>query len=330
MLKHTAFFDTLLSDINPSQEAISYAQEAHERVRSALEQDEKYGKYVLGSFLYGSYKRRTAVGDIKDVDVVILTDYDITDPENTPSKVLRKLKAALARCYDDPENPEYQRRSIRVNDPLPEHSDSELTLDIIPAVALQGKDNPLMVPDKEQKIWVESHPKGHLSKVSELNADDCSRGMFVPLVKIMKWWWKYQCQLRQPKVVRPKPKGFWVECLTAENFDRSMTTYADHFIKVLENVSSKYHNPSFVPMLADPGLPWKTIQTSMELPDFKVFMTAVDESLELARRARDDEGATSSELWNTIFGLDQDSAAKDNLIKSIPNIRPQGTKPWGM
>ena len=210
MTKLNSLFDRFLSNIEPDEDAVAYAQEAHKPVRDFLENDEKFGEFVENTFLYGSYRRHTAVGDIKDVDIVVLTNFDPESEEHTPQKVLRKLKAALARHYDDPENPEYQRRSIRINDPLPERSDVSMTLDIIPAVAPNGDDAPLLVPDREVKAWVQSHPKGHIKATSELNRQEYSGSKFVPLVKMMKWWWKYQCQVRQPDLERPKPKGFWI------------------------------------------------------------------------------------------------------------------------
>lgn len=303
-MKHVKLFNIFLSNINPDVAAVAYAQEAHTRVREALVADDKFKQYVTGSFLYGSYRRYTAVGDIKDVDVVVLTNFDINDPEATPAKVLRKLKAALARCYKDPENPEYQRRSIRVNDPLPDKPNAELTLDIIPAVALYGEDNALWVPDREQCQWIQSHPKGHLRYVNNLNSDEHSKGRFVPLVKIVKWWWKYQCTVRQPKVVRPKPKGFWVECLTAENFDPKQVSFAEHFIVTLENILGKYgSSPIYVPTLNDPGLPTQTIKTDMDIDEFKVFMTTVDECLTKAKQAlAEEDPVTSSVCWREIFG----------------------------
>src|SRR5450759_3828144 len=106
MSKLNSLFDKYLNAIEPDKEAKEYAAKAHSFVRQKLEQDPKLSDYVVGSFLYGSYKRHTAVGDIKDVDIVILTSYDLSDPQNTPHHVLRQLKDALARCYQDPENPE--------------------------------------------------------------------------------------------------------------------------------------------------------------------------------------------------------------------------------
>lgn len=295
-------FKIFINNINPDKESREYAIEAHTRVRECLEKEDDFKQYVEDSFLYGSYKRHTAVGDIKDVDVVILTNFDTTSEDNSPAKVLRKLKAALARCYDDPENLAYQRRSIRVDDPLPEDEEASLTLDIIPAVETDPQEA-LLVPDKEQKLWISSHPRGHLKHTTGLNSEEHSKGRFVPLVKIMKWWWKYQCELLQPDVERPKPKGFWVECLTGENFDNEQTAWANHFICVLENIKSAYGEEDEAPELADPGMPDKKIKSNIKKSEFKIFMNAVSDSLDKAILARDEsDKLKSSEMWREIFG----------------------------
>lgn len=326
MAKLNSLFKRFLSNIEPDSKAVGYAQDAHKPVRDALFDDEKFGQYMEDTFLYGSYKRHTAVGDIKDVDIVVLTNFDITDPKNTPQCVLRKLKEALARHYDDPENPEYQRRSIRINDPLPDEPDVEMTLDIIPAVAVNGDDQPLRVPDREVKEWIESHPKGHIAYTTTLNSEEVSDGTFVPLVKIMKWWWKYQCEVRQPDVERPKPKGFWIEALTGETFDRTQSDYADHFIAMLTTIKALYDNVSEPPQLRDPGLPGKTIKTNMTLEEFQVFMTAVTESLTtaVAARAETDE-LKSSVLWREIFGeefplYETEEATKSTELMLRPSL----------
>lgn len=304
MTKLDTLFSKFLSNIEPNEKAVAYAVEAHKPLREYLGSDATFGQYFVNSFLYGSYKRHTAVDTIKDVDIVILTNFNPESEEHTPDKVLRKLKSTLARYYKDPENPEYQRRSIRIDEPLPDQDDCEMTLDIIPAVALNGEDEPLLVPDREVKQWIKSHPKGHIKYSSELNRDNEER--FVPLVKIMKWWWKYQCEVRQPKVARPKPKGFWVETLTGLHFDPAQHFYTDHFIALLENVSKKYTDKGEVPVLTDPGLPGELVKTNMDLGEFEVFMQAVNESLELAVKARDEtDNLKSSEIWREIFGKEK-------------------------
>jgi hypothetical protein len=120
---------------------------------------------------------------------------------------------------------------------------------------------------------------------------------------MMKWWWRYQCETKQPEVERPHPKGFWLECLTAENFDPQQTAWADHFIAVLENVKRKYAEPTEVPKLCDPGLPSETIKTSMTLAEFKTFIGIVEECLEQAQQANEEpDDVESSRLWRVLFG----------------------------
>lgn len=326
MAKLNSLFRRFLSNIEPDPDAVGYAQEAHLPLRKGLVEDEKFGQHVESTFLYGSYKRHTAVGDIKDVDIVVLTNFDTADPKNTPQSVLRKLKEALARHYHDPENPEYQRRSIRINDPLPNRPDVAMTLDIIPAIAVNGEDQPLLVPDREVKEWIESHPKGHMAATTGLNSDEVSGGKFVPLTKMMKWWWKYQCELRQPDVERPKPKGFWVECLTGESFDHTQNDWADHFITVLATVKARYEHVTKPPLLRDPGLAGRTVHTNMTLEEFQVFMKAVTESLVTAIAAREEsDKLKSSAIWREIFGeefplYEVEEATKSSIVVPRPTL----------
>lgn len=300
MSKLESKFGEFLENIQPSKKAVKYAQEAHEPLRKHLAEDKEFAEYFVSSFLYGSYKRYTAVGEIKDVDIVILTNFN---EDKKPNDVLKKLKSALVRYYDDPENPEYQRRSIRVNDPLPDEPDTKMTLDVIPAILVSDEDSPLKVPDREVGQWIWSHPKGHIKHTSNINKDDVSKGQFVPLVKIMKWWWKYQCEVKQPKVERPKPKGFWLECLTAENFDRTKKDYANHFVVLLQNVYDKYKDAADVPELNDPGLKNEIIKTGMTKREFAKFMEILKSSLDLAIDALNTEDdVESSEKWQEVFG----------------------------
>ncbi len=295
-----SYFDEFLSNINPDPKMVKRAVNAHEPIREHLATDEEFQDYYLDSFLYGSYRRHTAVGDIKDVDIVVLTKFDHN--KDKPRAVLAKLKRALARYYENPDLAN-QRRSIRVDDPLPDDPNCKLTLDIIPAAIITDENGVLKVPDREDDCWIDSHPKGHLQVVNDLNAKEYSDERFVPLVKIMKSWWKYQCGILQPEVERPHPKGFWVECMTMECFDRHQKTFAEHFVTVLANAVTRYANPSQVPQLSDPAMVGQCIKTSMTLDEFKFFLKAMEDSLKLARQAlAEDEITESAKIWGRVFG----------------------------
>lgn len=291
----------MLRKINPDRNAVRYASSAHSRVRERLAKDAVFGRRLSGSFLYGSYRRATAVGNIKDVDVVLLTDFNAA--VDTPKKALNELEAALVRCGYKKSALAHQDKSIRVDDPLPDKPDATLTLDIIPAIQTGDSEAPLKVPSPKDKAWIRTHPKAHIRRTSLLNDEQHGDGMFVPLVKIMKWWWTYQCSVLQPKVERPRPKGFWIECLTAENFDQTQDTYAEHFIAVLQSIVLKFRHVSEVPQLLDPGLSGEIVRTKMTLPEFQRFMDAADASLELAKEALEEtDKKRSAELWREVFG----------------------------
>jgi len=324
-------FNQLLHAINPDDDAVKYAQRAHEPVREFLESDEEFGQYTAGTFLYGSYARQTAVGDIKDVDIVVLTNFDPQSTDDSPQKVLSRLKEALARYYEDPENPDYQRRSIRINDPLPDAKDVTMTLDIIPAVATGGDDGPLLVPDREVKEWIQSHPKGHMAHTTRLNRKEYSGGSFVPSVKLVKWWWKYQCSTRFPDVVRPQPKGFWLEVLTGECFDPAQSRWADHFTRFLESALDRYRASSQVPELPDPGLSGQNIKTGMTLAEFRAFVGVAEWSLDIAGQARATEDpAEGARLWRKLFGTCFPRQEDDGAAPKILHLRRDDIpKPWG-
>lgn len=301
MSKLNEQFDEFLSNIEPDEEARKYAQEAHKPIREHLEEDEEFGEFFEGSFLYGSYARHTAVDEIKDIDIVVLTNFDPNNLDHSPKKVLKKLKKALNKYYEDADSTEYQRKSIKVKDPLPDYPDVYMTLDIIPAIELDGEDSPLLVPDIETDTWVKSHPRAHMEYTRKLNDEDHCSGNFVPLVKMMKHWWNYNKSKKNAK-----PKGFWLEVLTGNIVNYSEDTFVDYFISTLENILERYKNYEgyiSVPELDDPGLANEIIKTSMTIEEFRSFMDTVKISLDKAKEARDEEDSIkSSKKWNKIFG----------------------------
>lgn len=316
------YFDTFLENIEPKKKYKEHAIEAHTRVRDyLLTEDSQFSEYVLDSFLYGSYKRHTAEGNIKDVDIALVTNFDPYSDEDKPSKVLPKLKRALNRFYKDPKATTPNRKSVQVIDPLPDEPDSELTLDIIPVVLTGNSDQKVLVPDRENDTWVESHPKGHLKFTSDLNSDAVSQGMFVPLAKIMKHWWKQHSGIDDAK-----PKGFWLEILVGETFDSTKSTYAEHFVQTLSNIKNRYldyESYSSVPELVDPGLPGESLKTSMTLAEFVHFMDAVNDTLEIATEALNStDEEESSYLWNSVFGdeFPSNSSKKFDLSKIVQFI----------
>ena len=303
MTKLNSYFDKFLENIEPSPDAKEIAQKAHQLLREEVERSNKFGDCITDTYLYGSYRRHTAIGTIKDVDIVLLTNLDHTLQENSPQSVLRRLKEGLKEFYGDPKDTAYQRRSIRVDNPMRSISNCELTLDVIPSVLVSEGRDEILIPDRELKKWILSNPKGHIVRTEYFNSENYGRGNFVPLVKMFKWWWKNWCEENIPDEERPNPKGFWLECLAGECFVPGIDTWSENFHMLLQNILNRYGNTIIVPQLNDPGLPGEHLKTSLTSEEFDRFIGAIRSSLRLMNEAiLCNEDFESTILYQDIFG----------------------------
>jgi len=339
MQKMSPYFEKLRKAIEPDPERKKEAQKADDPVREHLETVECFADRHVTTFLYGSYMRSTAVGDIKDVDIVVVTNYTINDD---PVEVLDELKGALAELYDEPDLAD-QRRSIRIDRPLPDVPDSELTLDVIPAIYQDEDepDGPLWVPDRDKERWIPSHPKGHIQRASDLNAESHQERAFVRLTKMIKWWWKYQFEKCKPDLAghERKPKGFWIEVMVGEYADLSMESYPEMIVAFLENAFEAFkgfRTTGIMPQLPDPGLrdyfdpDYRHIKTSMDDGEFEFFLDVLEESLGWAREALNAKSEhEASKSWQKFFGDAFPLAPEERSTSSLltPAAAPAATFP---
>jgi len=322
MHKLNTQFEELRSAIEPDTARKTEAKKSDDPVREHLESHESFSAHHVATFLYGSYRRRTAICDIKDVDLVVVTNFTTDDD---PIDVLNTLKDSLGKLYDGADLAD-QRRSIRVNRPLPNDPDSELTLDVIPAIYQDEVGGPLWVPDREKTKWVESHPQGHIDHTSELNAESHEGHSFVRLSKMMKWWWQYQWEKLNPSAEAHsrKPKGFWIEVMCGEFADLDKESYPELILALLENAFAEFESfrqTGVMPELADPGLPDQTIKTSMTDVEFSAFLDVLEQALIDARAAvgaNTERGA--AERWRKLFGdkfpLPAEESNSSRLLKA--------------
>lgn len=307
-----SYFEKFVSNLNPDPTAITNASTAHTDLRNYLSESELYKDTYSGSFLYGSYRRYTAIHDIDDVDICILVDIDHESEDWTPKKVLRKLKKAVSDYYTDiewydDENTGYNRRSILVKDALPNNPDSQLTLDIIPAVQDPDSDY-LLVPDKEKWEWVQTNPQWHIDFSQQMNYDSSQE--FIKIVKIFK-------HLKKHHIKNKHPKGFWIETLIWVCYKQG-DSMAESFYKTLLNILDTYkYNTTFIPDLPDFWMEWETIKTSMELDHFLKFIELLNTIKDEVNDAiNSDDQEYSVAIWRYLFGESFFSASLSNINKT--------------
>ena len=296
------YFKRFRSNIEPPEHRAAKAREIPGDVRDYLENHEDFETRYPHSRLTGSYKRHTAVHNIKDVDFLAFIGEEDGRPE--PADVLKELRAALD---DLPKALGYggraqtlrgQRRSVNVV-----FDDEDFHLDVVPALIPNGLDEVLLVPDREWGKWVKSQPLGYGKALSVLNAANGEK--VVPLVKMFKHWRTFQMQ-------RNRPKSYWLECLAYRHVDKGWVTtegksYAELFTDLLRSVRERFQkklDEGGVPIIPDPML-GNNVAFNWERTAFESFMRRLDESIGWAERAlgkNQEQLDEAIELWQKVFG----------------------------
>jgi len=320
LLALSEYFNEFLSNIEPPEHRMAVAKEIPDDVRRYLKDSETFETAEPHSRLTGSYKRHTAVHNIKDVDFLVFVSYEGEKPE--PADLLKSLRATLddlpeALGYGGRAQTLYgQRRSVRV-----EFDYEDFHLDVVPALIPNGIDEVLLVPDREWGKWVDSHPLGYGKALSELNI--ASGKKVVPLVKIFKHWRTFQMQ-------RNRPKSYWLECLVFRHVDRGWVTtdgksYAELFTDVLRSIRERFQDKiseGGVPKIPDPVL-GHNVAFNWERTAFESFMRRLEESIGWAERALEknrEQLDEAIELWQKVFG--------EEYFTDSPTLRKRQKAAW--
>ena len=292
----TEYFDGLGSNIEPPTHRVVAASEAQEAVRTYLKGTDAFITTPPHSALAGSYARNTAVGDIKDVDILLRADAEYL--HMSPAAVLGKLRVALT-AMDGVTSAELrtQRRSVHVY-----LRDRDFHLDVVPAVAENGLGEQLLVPCKTQDEWVLSNPCGYAAKLSDLNA--LHGGKVIPIIKMLKHW-------RDHHMARMAPKSYWLECLVFGLFNGGEVQSAgkgwgelfrDTLVGLRNRCASAFDSDGAVPRVTDPCT-GKVVTSKWERNHFEAFFHRVEDSIVWCDRAlAEDDVEKAIDLWSAIFG----------------------------
>ncbi|MBN1875005.1 MAG: hypothetical protein JXA33_12305 [Anaerolineae bacterium] len=246
-------FVEYLGRIEPKQIAVKRAKESHDPLRKDLENDEIYGPFVIRTLLSGSYGRDTATFFIKDVDVIIQTSLRETDlqerarQDETEQQCLLRLTQEAIRRTGRATYTRKARRSIyvklleevtNIGETIP-----EMTMDIVPVLIQTNKDHdPMTIADKELQRWFNTYPLTQLEDSRQRNEQSSlitigSRHSYKPLVKIFKAW--KQVHFRSVKT----PKGFILECLTAQYHNPDAQHWAEAVRDLFQNICTAWPEP---------------------------------------------------------------------------------------
>lgn len=200
--------DLLRREIEPSAARMARAVGSHNYLRAQLGTG-PFARRIRHSYLSGSYSRDTAIDPIDDVDVVFLIDPQgwstgfldrIFGGKPGPDTVLKSFATALRRRYER-SLVRTQRRSVGLEL-------SHLRLDVVPAIP-DSDPHLIWIPDREKSTWIKSAPLLHKADGEEVNQR--RRGLYKPLVKVLKFW-----NSNLPTTARLK--SFTIETMAARIF----------------------------------------------------------------------------------------------------------------
>jgi predicted nucleotidyltransferase len=313
-------FAQLVESTNPSGERLSIAQTWPERIRDHL-REHNMETESPHSRLSGSYARKTAVREIKDVDILVFFPDEAEDAN--PYSVLADLEDALGDFPDTRLDLTAQRRSVRVV--LPEDA---FELDVVPAVAPESIDGILKVPDRDRSLWLDSQPLGYGKALSDLNLANSSR--VKPMIRLLKLW-------RDLHMVYKRPKSYWLECLVFRAFDgehvsAAGVSVADIFTSLLAYFDERLSptvDAGGVPHIPDPML-GNNVAGGWTHGEAKAFLSHVRQCRRWASRALDsDEESEAIELWQKVFPGEfpptvSDSGLKRSILSGEAAVTPGG------
>lgn len=337
MLLLPEHFKILRNNIQPSEDRAAAASAIPSKVRDFLQSSTKINTVEPHSRLAGSYARKTAIKDIKDVDILLLVSPDYYDQE--PSVVHKDLFSALRGLPEALEdNGEvYSRRRNRRS--ISVHLENQnFDLDIVPVIVLNDLDNILKIPDRNLNAWVDTHPLGYARLLSALNQQQQKK--VKPLIKMIKHW-------RDINMTILRPKSYWLECLIFHQFDTQIlsgtASYAELFRDSISNMyeifQEDFEKDVQVPTILDPVLGQSI--TNWERPAFERFMRCLNETIIRVNHAlNEDDEVKAIEFWENIFGtewfpnsksveraLQLQNAALSNTIYITSSGRVETSKP---
>ncbi len=314
-------FEEYLRRIEPSPEAKERAKDSHNPLRDDLEKDEEYGPFLENTILSGSYGRKTAILDIKDVDVIVKTNFTLADllekkrdSETVQKCLLRLTREAIERTGRSAKT-KTARRSIYVELPPDDDDDmTELTMDIVPVrIQTDADTDPMTISDHESGQWYDTYPNTQLADSVSRNQQSHEingRHNYKPLVKIFKAWKKVHYRKRKT------PKGFILECLTATYHNPDAEQWIDTVHDLFQNICNKWPDPENLPLSPDiPEVSDVSDSAPYKIPIAKTrgqaqrVLKKIHNHLELIQQAKEEaeEDLTkSAKTLRRVFGDDED------------------------
>jgi hypothetical protein len=162
----------------------------------------------------------------------------------------------------------------------------------------EWKLSPLWIPDRDAKVWGETHPLEQIRWTRDKNKNTDRH--YVNVVKALKWW-------RILKLTDIKyPKGYPIEHMIGDCCPDAISSVAEGVCRTLETIVSSYRVDRLnkkTPSLSDRGVPAHNVWKRVSDEDFVKFYDHVADYAKIAREAYDAEKVKDKvKGWRKLFG----------------------------
>lgn len=275
------------------------AQTMHNAIRDEL----SAAGLIAGSFLQGSFARKTMLKPLKDVDIVCLLPagfWERLRGPDGPGKAMEWFKAPVkARWprveFDVGDKP--AGKALRLTFP-----DCQFTIDLVPAFEIE--DDYVLIGDRFEGTWAPSNTRIQLRKVSERNQQ--TGGRFVHQVRELKELTKHHNELEFVTGIVVESLAYTV--IEGKMLDMDATTVA------LEYAAIAVYSPVMEPAGDDDvTAKWTAAERATAARVYAQAARRAAEALSL-ERAGDADGAI--DVWHSLFG-DAFPQAPDRPLASV-------------
>lgn len=200
-------------------------QEAASRQQNALRENlRRQINGVTRDFLSGSYKRRTAIRPLHDIDVIIELDASVHQGPRADnvSRVLQTIQGALQRAYPSSKSPTLQNRSVNI-----EFAGTGIGFDVVPGFADASRGGVYWIPDRSRCAWIPTSPEAHADYSTRAN--ERAGKKLKPLVKMIKHWRRHQ---------RHDLRSFHLEMMCANALTAPPRSYSEGLRDLFSALSS--------------------------------------------------------------------------------------------
>lgn len=304
-------FDDALK-LDPQQ--LKQAQDRHKEIRELLQ---KTGQ-VSGSFLQGSFARKTMLKPLKDVDIVILLNKEAwpgIEGPNGPARAMKFFREQIARRWPtavfDGGDDGPAGRALRV-----EFDDVDFYVDLVPALA-EPDSEVVRIGDRKELRWVPSLVRRENRLISERNVE--THNAFVRQVRMVK---AYVRRFKDLDFLA----GIVVESLLYATVKKQVR-HVDALVKVFTDGAIRLNGPvRECTGTEDVTARWSSAQRSLAV---KAFADAAKNATDALRLEHAGDHAAAIAVWHDILGEEfprqQATKTEDEVMRDLSTGSLTGT-----